>query len=56
MSRKFRTMKTIFYPKRVYHTDVRLCRIHDVKPSICRDFPRTTEHAEESGCRGFVDE
>jgi len=31
-----------------------ICRIHDVKPEHCRKYPRTMNHAEETGCRGFL--
>ena len=30
-----------------------ICRIHDVKPKHCRDYPKSRKHAEETGCRGF---
>jgi len=29
------------------------CKIHDVKPKICRDYPFDMEHAKETGCKGF---
>ncbi|MCP4575304.1 MAG: YkgJ family cysteine cluster protein [Deltaproteobacteria bacterium] len=29
------------------------CRIHDVKPAICRQYPLNRKHAVMSGCRGF---
>lgn len=29
------------------------CRIQKIKPEICRDFPVSKEHAEETGCPGF---
>jgi Fe-S-cluster containining protein len=29
------------------------CRIHDVKPAICRHYPMSRKHAVMSGCRGF---
>ena len=31
----------------------RRCRIHDVKPAICRQYPLNRKHAVMSGCRGF---
>jgi Fe-S-cluster containining protein len=37
-------------PKR----DKYVSRIQQVKPSVCRDFPKSRDHAEKSGCRGFV--
>ena len=33
-----------------------ICRIHDVKPAICREFPLSRKHAVMSGCRGFKKE
>ncbi|HIJ55639.1 MAG TPA: hypothetical protein HPQ03_05885 [Deltaproteobacteria bacterium] len=29
------------------------CRIHDVRPEICRQYPGTRKHAEMTGCAGF---
>ena len=29
------------------------CRIHDVRPEICRQYPGTRKHAEMTGCIGF---
>jgi Fe-S-cluster containining protein len=29
------------------------CRIHDVRPEICRQYPGTRKHAEMTGCVGF---
>ncbi len=29
------------------------CRIHDVKPAICRQYPLSRKHAVMSGCSGF---
>ena len=29
------------------------CRIHDVKPVHCREYPRSREHAAETGCKEF---
>ncbi len=31
----------------------RVCRIHAVKPEICRQYPFTRKHALMTGCRGF---
>ena len=31
-----------------------ICRIHDVKPNHCRNYPRSKEHAEKTGCLGFI--
>ncbi len=30
-----------------------ICRIHDVKPAICRQYPFTRKHALMTGCPGF---
>ena len=30
-----------------------ICRIHDVKPEHCRDFPKSKEQANKVGCIGF---
>jgi Fe-S-cluster containining protein len=30
-----------------------VCRIHDVKPRHCREYPKSQKHAEETGCKGF---
>ncbi len=27
--------------------------IHDVKPEHCQNYPKSREHAEKTGCRGF---
>lgn len=31
----------------------RRCRIHDVKPAVCRDYPGSRKHAVMTGCIGF---
>ena len=36
--------------------DKYICRIQEVKPSVCRNFPKSRDHAEENGCRGLEDE
>ncbi|MBS0014151.1 MAG: YkgJ family cysteine cluster protein [Desulfobacterales bacterium] len=30
-----------------------ICRIHEVKPGICRQYPGTRKHAQMTGCAGF---
>jgi Fe-S-cluster containining protein len=30
------------------------CRIHDVKPQICRNYPVSRKHAFMTGCQGFL--
>lgn len=32
--------------------DKYICRIHDVKPKHCREYPETKKHAKETSCRG----
>ncbi len=32
-----------------------ICRIHDVKPAICLEYPGTKKHARMTGCRGVDD-
>lgn len=34
-------------------SDIHICRIHDVKPEICRQYPGTRKHAMMTGCPGF---
>jgi len=33
--------------------DKYVCRIHDVKPDLCRNYPKSRKHAEDTGCPGF---
>ncbi len=33
--------------------DKYICRIQDVKPEHCKNYPKSRKHAEETGCRGF---
>ena len=33
--------------------DKYICRIHEVKPQRCREYPRSRKHAKETGCWGF---
>ena len=30
-----------------------VCRIHDVKPRHCREYPKSRRHALKTGCKGF---
>ena len=30
-----------------------ICRIHDVKPKHCRDFPKSKKQAKKAACMGF---
>jgi Fe-S-cluster containining protein len=31
-----------------------ICRIHNVKPQICRNYPVSRKHAVMTGCSGFL--
>jgi Fe-S-cluster containining protein len=33
--------------------DKYICRIQDMKPEICRNYPHSRKHAQESGCPGL---
>ena len=39
--------------RKVPGSDKYTCRIHDVKPDRCRQYPLSRRHAEETGCKGF---
>jgi Fe-S-cluster containining protein len=39
--------------RKLPNQDKYICRIHDVKPTHCRKYPKSRKHAEETGCRGF---
>ena len=30
-----------------------ICRIHDTKPKLCREYPKSKKHALQTGCKGF---
>lgn len=34
-------------------TEKRKCRIHEVKPEVCRQYPASRKHARMTGCPGF---
>ena len=38
---------------KVRGTDAFVCRIHDLKPELCRNYPKSRQHAEATGCPGF---
>ena len=38
------------------NADKFVCRIHDVKPRICRQYPVSRKHAIMTGCPGFDDQ
>ncbi len=39
--------------RKLPNQDKYICRIQDVKPEHCRNYPKSKEHAEKTGCRGF---
>jgi Fe-S-cluster containining protein len=34
--------------------DKYICKIHDVKPAVCREYPKSESHAKKTGCSVFV--
>ena len=30
-----------------------VCRIHEVKPKHCRQYPQSKKHGKDTGCKGF---
>ena len=34
--------------------DKYICKIHEVKPRVCREYPKSKGHAERTGCKGFI--
>ncbi|MDT8389693.1 MAG: YkgJ family cysteine cluster protein [Lentisphaeria bacterium] len=30
-----------------------VCRIYDMRPDLCRNYPKSRQHAEDTGCPGF---
>ncbi|MBI4683622.1 MAG: YkgJ family cysteine cluster protein [Nitrospirae bacterium] len=30
-----------------------VCRIHKVKPTVCKEYPKSKKHAKKTGCKGF---
>ena len=39
--------------RKLPNQDKYICRIHDLKPEHCRQYPKSRKHAEETGCKGF---
>ena len=39
------------YPNR----DAYYCRIYEYRPQVCRDYPISFEHADFTGCPGFLE-
>lgn len=31
-----------------------ICKIHDVKPRVCKEYPKSKSHANKTGCKGFA--
>jgi len=42
--------------RKLPNKDKYICRIQDVKPKHCGQFPTSKKHAQETGCRGFTKE
>ena len=42
--------------EKIPRSDCYRCRIQDVKPDICRQYPGTRKHAEMTACPGFEEE
>ena len=39
--------------RKLPHNGQYVCKIHNLKPTICRYFPASRKHAAEIGCKGF---
>jgi Fe-S-cluster containining protein len=39
--------------RKVRGQDKYVCRINDVKPAVCRNYPFTKAQAKKTGCKGF---
>lgn len=39
--------------RKLPNQDKYICRIHNLKPKYCKNYPYSKEHAEETGCKGF---
>lgn len=50
---KFNWVQRCPWLRKVPGQDRYRCRIHDVKPELCKKYPKTKKHAQKSGCRGF---
>ena len=38
--------------RKLPNQDKYICRIHDVKPRMCQEYPKSINHAQETGCKG----
>jgi len=45
--------ETCPFLEKIPHENHWMCRIHDVKPRICREYPVSRKHAIMTGCPGF---
>ena len=45
--------ETCPFLQKIPHENKWICRIHDVKPRICREYPVSRKHAIMTGCPGF---
>jgi Fe-S-cluster containining protein len=48
--------ETCPFLQKMPHENRWICRIHDVKPQICRQYPVSRKHAIMTGCPGFEPE
>ena len=39
--------------RKLPNQDKYICRIHDLKPEHCRNYPKSRQHAEDTGCPGL---
>ena len=46
-------VETCPFLQNIPHENRWICRIHDVKPQICRQYPVSRKHAIMTGCPGF---
>lgn len=41
------------WKRKLPNKDKYICRIHDVKPDLCREYPKDIDHAIRTGCKGI---
>jgi len=39
--------------RKLPNKDKYICKINDIKPEHCRNYPQSKEHANKTGCRGI---
>lgn len=42
--------------RKVRNEDRYICRIYDLRPEICRNYPVSRKHRDETGCPGYWDD